>query len=218
MENPQAPEPATRALRTVPRGAWIAGGAICGLAWSAALRGYMVELAGTESTFTWGGTFGALLLPGALAGGLLGWAEHLRRTGGRPRWRALALAPLPLAVAPLLMPGALATLATTGEGGGALAVGLMGPVGGYALAGRGPLRVISQAAAGAFVIALGATAPVITRTPLSDPRSAWNAVLVTALYGVLALGCAIPFRGVVAPEPARDGAAPDRGRTTAVSP
>ncbi|WP_163544210.1 hypothetical protein [Occultella kanbiaonis] len=181
--------------RSVSRGAWILGGVVCGVAWAAALRGYMVELAGAQSTVTWGGTFGALLLPGAVTGGLLGWAEHLRRTGGRPGWRWSALAPLPLALAPLLLPGAIETLTTTGEGSGAIAIALMGAVGGYALAGRGPrwARTACGIASVATALALGASAPAITCTSLGDPRTAWTAVLAVSLYAALALGCAIPF-------------------------
>lgn len=177
---------------------WVTGGAVCGLAWSAALRGYMVELVGAESTFTWSGTFGALLLPGAVTGGLLGWAEHLRRVGPPRRWRLLALAPLTLAVAPMLIPGAVTTLATTGMGGAAIAVGLMGIVGGYALSGRGRRwpRVVCGAAGVGFAAALAATVPGISDPPLSftDPRGAWAALLAGSLYAVLALGCSIPQR------------------------
>lgn len=177
---------------------WVTGGAVCGLAWSAALRGYMVELVGAESNFTWSGTFGALLLPGAVTGGLLGWAEHLRRVGSPRKWRLLALAPLTFAVAPMLIPGAVTTLATTGMGSGAIAVGLMGIVGGYALCGRGRgwPRVVCGAAGVGFTAALAATVAGMTDPPLSltDPRGAWAAVLVASLYPVLALGCSIPHR------------------------
>lgn len=85
---------------SAPPWTWVAGGTVCGLAWAASLRGYMVELMGAESVFTWSGTFGAVLLPGVLAGGLLGWAAHLRRTGPPRGWRWLALAPLTFAIAP----------------------------------------------------------------------------------------------------------------------
>ncbi len=177
---------------------WVTGGAVCGLAWSAALRGYMVELVGAESTFTWSGTFGALLLPGAVTGGLLGWAEHLRRVSPPRQWRLLALAPLTFAVAPMLIPGAVTTLATTGMGSGAIAVGLMGIVGGYALSGRGRRwpRVVCGAVGVGFTAALAATVAGMTDPPLSltDPRGAWAAVLAASLYVVLALGCSIPHR------------------------
>lgn len=187
----------TNIAAPIPSGRWwVAGGALCGLAWSAALRGYMVELAGVESTFTWSGTFGALLAPGAVTGGLLGWAEHLRRTGPPTGWRWLALAPLTLAVAPMLLPGAVSALLTTGIGGGALAVAGMGIVGGYALSGRGPrsARLASGALSVAFACALAASVPSITSPPLrlTDPRGAWVAVLAASLFGALAIGCSLP--------------------------
>src|SRR5262249_8735129 len=37
-------------------------------------------------TFTWLGTFLGVILPGGVAGALIGWAEHLRRKGGRRGW------------------------------------------------------------------------------------------------------------------------------------
>src|SRR4029453_14755214 len=58
-------------------------GGVCGLAWAAALRGFMAQVAGAESGVSWGGTFGWILLPGVVTGLLLGWAEYLRRPGGR---------------------------------------------------------------------------------------------------------------------------------------
>ena len=67
-------------------------GALLGLAWSSGLRGFMAQVAGNESTVGWTLTFVWVLLPGVLAGGLLGWAEHRRRVGRRRRW--LALSPL----------------------------------------------------------------------------------------------------------------------------
>ena len=63
-------------------------GALCGLAWAASLRGFMAQIAGPESTVDWAGTFGWILVPGILAGALLGWAEHVRKLGGRRGWRA----------------------------------------------------------------------------------------------------------------------------------
>jgi hypothetical protein len=69
-------------------------GGVFGLAWSAGLRGFMAEVAGAGSLVDWTGTFGWILLPGVITGALLGWAEFLRRTGGRRGWRWLALSPL----------------------------------------------------------------------------------------------------------------------------
>jgi hypothetical protein len=68
-------------------------GGLCGLAWAAGLRGFMAQI-GSESTVDWAGTFGWILLPGIGVGALLGWAEQLRSSGGRPGWRWLALSPL----------------------------------------------------------------------------------------------------------------------------
>lgn len=92
-----------RRLPRPGRGAIVAIGATCGLAWACGLRAFMVAVAGDGSTFTWVGTFVWILLPGALVGGLLGWAEHLRRSGS-PR-RGLVAAPL--LFAGVLLPGLL---------------------------------------------------------------------------------------------------------------
>ena len=86
----------------------------------------MSEVAGAESAVTWPGTMAGILAPGVAVGALLGWAEHLRRSGGRRGWRRLALSPLLFAAAPLAMPGALTSLLITGIGGGAVLVPLIG--------------------------------------------------------------------------------------------
>lgn len=80
-------------------------------------------------------------------GSLLGWAEHLRNTGGRRRWRWLALSPLPLA-AILFSQGPLGVLGIfeDGLGGGAIGVPLYAMAGGYAISGRGPRWADSPAA------------------------------------------------------------------------
>ena len=70
---------------------WIATavGAVCGFAWAAALRAFMWEVAGDDAGVEWAGTFVWVLLPGAIIGALLAWAEHRRWTGSRAA-RALA--------------------------------------------------------------------------------------------------------------------------------
>ncbi|MEU7898427.1 hypothetical protein AB0B45_36890 [Nonomuraea sp. NPDC049152] len=179
----------------------IAAGTICGIAWAAGFRSYMSELAGTDSQIDWAGTFAAILLPGAVTGGLLGWAEHLRRTGGRPRWRWLALAPLAFAVAPMLMPGALVQFLTQGLGGGAVAVAAIALGCGYSVSGRGPrwARLVTGVAGVALLAALTLATPAIggARLALSEPRGAWVAVLVASFVVVLALASAIPHLPVV---------------------
>lgn len=180
---------------------FVAIGATCGIAWAAGFRGYMVELAGPASSVGWWGTFGALLLPGAIAGGLLGWAEALRRTGGRRGWRWLALAPLTFAIAPMLMPGAITILLTQGLGGGAIAVPLMAIGGGYALSRRGPLwsRLVSGLISAALIAALALAAPGIAGSglALTEPRGAWVAVLASSFVVVLALASSIPHQPVL---------------------
>ena len=69
-------------------------GGLCGLAWAAGLRGFMAQIAGSEASVDWAGTFGWILVPGIGVGALLGWAQHLRLSGGRRGWRWLALSPL----------------------------------------------------------------------------------------------------------------------------
>lgn len=178
----------------------IALGALCGLAWAAGFRAYMVELAGAASAFSWWGTFGALLLPGALVGGLLGWAEVMRRDGGRRGWRWLALAPLAFAIAPLLGPGAIVVLLTQGLGGGAVAVALIGLGGGYAVSRRGPgwARILCGVVSAALAIALVLATPAIggSRLALTEPRGAWVGVLAFSFLILLALASAIPHRRV----------------------
>src|ERR1700759_291947 len=111
-------------------------GAVVGIAWAASLRGFMSELAGPDSTFTFAGTFGIIIPAGVVVGALLGWAECRRRAGARQR--LLILAPLLVAVFPLAQPGALQALLATGDGSGALGLALFAMIGGYSVSGRGP--------------------------------------------------------------------------------
>jgi peptidoglycan/LPS O-acetylase OafA/YrhL len=163
----------------------------------------MVALAGEESTFGWAGTFVAVLLPGAVTGGLLGWAEHLRRTGGRRHWRWLALSPLALATAPLLLPGAVVALLTQGLGGGAIAFALTGMAGGFALSRRGSRW--ARLACGLLTLVI--VAGVVLSTPgvggdelaLTTPRGAWAGLLGGVSVLTLAVASSIPHRPVAGP-------------------
>lgn len=161
-------------------------GAVLGLAWAAALRGYMMQLAGPTSTFTFSGTFGIMLPVGVLVGALLGWAEYQRRSG---RQHPLLIgAPLLLGIFPSLLTAEL-DLAPAG-----LALAAM--IGGYAVSGRGPFWV--RIAAG--FIALGAIiAPFAGPKPypdlsISTPHGAWAATLASSLFVTFALACSIPMR------------------------
>lgn len=181
-------------------GAWAARvlvGAVCGLAWACALRAYMSGLAGFGSTFSWSGTFLAILAPGLLVGALLGLASALSpRRRSTLRW--IAASPMLFAVFAFLLPGLLVSLVTTGIGGGAIGVPVAGLAGGYALAGRRRwLRVITGVVAVLMIAGVIATVPTVADEPLATPRGAWLATLVATLLMVLMLASAIPFRALL---------------------
>jgi hypothetical protein len=166
----------------------VAVGALLGLTWAASLRGWMVDLAGDGSTFTWTGTFLCLLLPGALVGGLLGRALDLRRSGRQPRW--LTPAPLLFPLGTLALPGAIGHLIRTGEGSASIIMVLLAMLAGRSLSGRG--RVWVRVVAGIVGFALVPVLLVSARTP----QDAWAATLFAGLYVALSLACAIPMRAV----------------------
>jgi hypothetical protein len=159
-------------------------GAVLGLTWAAALRGYMMQLAGPTSTFTFSGTFGIILPTGILVGALLGWAEYQRRADRQH----------PLLIGAPLLLGILASLLTADLAPAGLALAAM--IGGYAVSGRGPLWV--RIAAG--LIALGTIiAPFAGPKPYPDlsittPHGAWAATLASSLFVAFALACSIPMR------------------------
>ena len=179
----------------------IAIGGVCGLAWASGLRGFMAELAGTDSSVEWYGTFVQVLLPGMLIGVLFGWAEHLRRSGGRRGWRWLGAAPLLFPIAVFVSPEVINAvfagqpLFSGGIGGGAIAVPLLGMAGGYALSGRGPLW--SRITLGAVALTPIPAWPLASMLfgpefALTTPRGAWVALLFYSFIATLAFACAIP--------------------------
>ena len=159
-------------------------GGLFGLAWATGLRGLMAEVADWQSTVSWGATFGLILFPAVVVGVLLAWAEHLRTTGGRPRWRWLALAPLALALA----------------GPGALGVAVIGMAGGFSLSKRGP--VWARIACGLVPLsmvpfwALAATTIGGPRLAVDTPRGVWVALYFYSFIAALVCACAIPHRTV----------------------
>ena len=200
-------EPGVVDTETNPRSsatATVLVGAVCGLAWGAAFRAYMAELAGGASRIEWYGTFVAILGAGVIIGALLGLAEYFRRTGGRRHWRWLALAPLTFAVLPLTMEGAVEALLTQGLGGGAIAVALTAIAGGFAVSGRGALwaRILCGVLAVLIIAGVSLTVPSVggTRLALEQPRGAWVAILGATCIIVLCLATSIPFRRVVPPQ------------------
>jgi hypothetical protein len=175
-------------------------GGLCGLAWAAGLRGFMAQVAGSESEVDWAGTFGWILVPGIGVGVLLGLAEHLRSSGGRRGWRWLALAPLLFSAILFSRPLDLLSIFEDGVGGGAIGVSLYGLLGGYALSGRGPrwARIVSGAVAltAIPIWALTVTSFAGPGLALDTARGAWVAVYYWSFLAVLALACAIPHRAV----------------------
>lgn len=171
-------------------------GAVAGLAWAAGLRGLMVEVAGAESAVHWYGTFVQILLPGVIAGAVLGWAWHPR---GK-RWPVAAPLVFPLAV--IVSPDTVTTILdgrvpfSDGLGGGALALPLFGMAGGYAIAGRGAKwwRIACGVFAGVPVPAWAiASASISPELAITTARGAWVAALFYSSVAMLALGCAIPI-------------------------
>ena len=176
-------------------------GGLCGLAWAAGLRGFMAQIV-DDSSVTWSGTFGYILLPGLVIGLLLGWAEHLRRTGGRRHWRWLALSPL-LFTAVLFSEGPLGVLGIfeDGLGGGAIGVPLFAMVGGYAISGRGPRW--GRLAGGLLALA---AVPIWALTvesfggaelAVTTPRGLWVALYYYSFLALFMVAAAIPHRHAV---------------------
>lgn len=178
-------------------------GGLCGLAWAAGLRGFMAQIVGEDSGVSWSGTFGYILLPGLWIGLLLGWAEHLRRTGGRRRWRWLALSPL-LFAAILFSEGPLGVLGIfeDGLGGGALGAPLYAMAGGYAISGRGPRW--GRLACGALALtaipiwALTVEAFAGADLAVTTPRGSWVALYYYSFLALFMVAAAIPHRPPVA--------------------
>lgn len=195
-------------------------GALCGIAWACALRGFMAEVVGADSAVHWVNTWGFILLPGALIGALLGWAEHLRRTGGRPRWRLLALAPLLFAA--ILVRGLIedpTTMFGDGIGAGTVAIPVLCIIGGHALSGRGPLWTrLPAGVVGAATLAawpLTGTAVGGPNFALDTPRGVWATVLNGALLAIFALAASTPQRAVLDTTTTRTQEA-DHGHSAAV--
>jgi hypothetical protein len=178
----------------VPRSAWplVLGGAVVGLTWAAALRGWMIHMAGDASAVNWYGTFVLVLSPGLLVGALIGLAEHRRRTGA-PRTLWLALSPCLFLVA-LADPAIFELLITQGIGGGAIAVVVFGLAGGYALSGRG--RAWWRRTCGVLAVLglLLMTVLASDTAPLETAHGGWVGLYAASLLAVLMLACALTQR------------------------
>ena len=176
-------------------------GGVCGLAWAAGLRGFMAQIA-DPSSVSWSGTFGYILLPGLAIGMLLGWAEHIRRTGGRRGWRWLALSPL-LFTAVLFSEGPLGPLGILedGIGGAAIGVPLYAMAGGYAVSGRGPrwartlCGVLTLTAIPIWALTVESFGG--PELAVTTARGLWVAIYYYAFLAVFSLAAAIPHRATV---------------------
>lgn len=155
-------------------------GAVCGLAWGAGMRGFMAAAADPPpSEVSWLGTFGIILPLSAVVGGVLGWAEHLHRTGGAQR-RLTRFAPLLFSVDP-----------------SSLAVTLPALAGGYVLSGRGSRRkrwILSGCAVLPVPLFFTLVALLGGLDDFTDPRVVWTTVLLFSLLTVLTVACVIPQR------------------------
>jgi hypothetical protein len=180
--------------------------ALLGVTWAASLRGYMMQIAGPDSVFTFGGTFGIILPAGTLTGALLGLAAYQHQAGRQ--YRLLIAAPLLLGILPVVASGQ-PDLAP-------VILALAGMVGGYALSGRGPRWI--RGVAGILTAGV-AVAPFCAPGKFPDlsattPHGAWAATLGSSLFLAFALACSIPMRSA-----GQAGASPAgrRRRTSAVS-
>jgi hypothetical protein len=191
-------DPITQQRARSDAAALVIGGGTCGLAWAAGLRGFMAQIT-DDSSVSWAGISGYVLLPGLVVGMLLGWAEHLRgRAGvapgaGSPSRRLLL-------TAVLFSHGSLQVLGIfeDGIGGGALGVPLYAMAGGYALSGRGPRW--GRATCGVLVLtavpiwALTAESIAGPDFVVTNPRGFWVAVYYYSFLAVFSLAAAIPHR------------------------
>jgi len=83
--------------------------------------------------------FGGILIPSLLMGAVVGWAVYEAETVGGTRWRWALLSPLFMVIGPIIVtPNFFGILFSTGLGGGAIMVVMIGMAGGYALSGFGP--------------------------------------------------------------------------------
>lgn len=184
---------------------WVALGALGGLAWACSLRSFMTAVAGSGSEVTWAGTFGYILLPGAVIGALLGWAEFSRRTGGGSARHRLACAPLLFAA--VLVPGLFhpGSFLAGGIGGGALGVPVIAMLGGFAISGRGPGW--GRALAG-LLFTTGFVVWLITAVPvggdsfaLDTAHGLWVSVLFESLLVTFAVAASAPHGPARHPPP-----------------
>ena len=162
-----------------------------------------VEVAGDGAGVEWAGTFVWILLPGAIIGALLARAEHRRWTGSAPHMRWLVWSPMLFAAVLFQNPLDLLSGFEGGVGLAAVAVPAMCMMGGYAIAGHGPLWVrglCGLATLSALPIwSLTATDVGGSSMSLGNPHGLWAAILYWDLLATFSMAAAIPHRKPVPP-------------------
>jgi hypothetical protein len=154
---------------------------------------------GDRPRVTWLGTFGGILLPAAVVGALLGAAAYAAETAESTRWRWALLSPLLLAgAAAVVTENFLTTLITTGMGGGAIGVALIGVLGGDALSGFGAHWRRWASGALAVLFAAASVYPLYFTGSASAPSLSASKVLGVLLFVllmiVLVVGVSAPAR------------------------
>jgi hypothetical protein len=154
---------------------------------------------GENPRFTWSGTFGAILLPTTLVGALLGAAAYDAETSDRKRWRWAILSSLLLMVGPVIVTkDFFTTLITTGVGGGAIGVVLIGVFGGYAFSGFGVrwTRWVSGFLTVSLTIASVYPVYFADRASAATPSisKVFGALLFILLMALLVVGVSAPSR------------------------
>jgi hypothetical protein len=154
---------------------------------------------GDRPLVTWQGTFAGILLPATLVGALVGHAVYAAKTWERKRWRWVIFAPILLVLGPaIVQSNFISTLLTTGMGGGAIGVALVGMLGGYALSGFGPQWTRGVSALFGLLILVASIAPVYFAGPSSAlPPGAdevFSVLLFVLLMAQLVAGISAPSR------------------------
>ena len=88
---------------------------------------------------------------------------------------------------------------TTGIGGGAVALPVIGMLGGYAISGRGPLwaRIVTGTITAAGLAGTAISVPLVNPAlRLTEARGVWVVLLIECLIVILIAACSIPHRKV----------------------
>jgi hypothetical protein len=187
----------------LPAWAAVAVGGLAGLSWSAALRAFMSAVAAKDGTrFDSVATFGFVLLPGAVIGAVLAWAEWHRHRGPVPHRTWLFWTPMLFAAVLLQHPTDLMHVFDDGIGLSAVAVPAICMAGGYGISGRGRtwLRASCLLVLIACIPAWAWTATAVGGPSMSigTPHGAWGAALFWSLLLTFSIAAGLPHRAPIA--------------------